>query len=153
MTLNDASDYIVLKVTEGGTGLSLLKLQKLVYYAQAWHLAFYKKPLFDGKFQAWVHGPVSRQLYARYAATKSLYSDMQASDISSGFDPEKLSLAERRHIDGVLEAYAKFSGGQLEEMTHNEAPWIEARKGYEPAQRCEVVIDENLMASYYGSRV
>ena len=42
------------------------KLQKLCYYAQAWYLANYGKALFPSRFEAWVHGPVSPDLYSRY---------------------------------------------------------------------------------------
>jgi len=45
------------------TNLSHLKLQKLLYYIQSWHLVFFDKKLFDDDFQAWVHGPVSRKIY------------------------------------------------------------------------------------------
>jgi uncharacterized phage-associated protein len=152
MTLEDATDYIITKVTEGGAQLSLLKLQKLAYYAQAWHLAFFGKQLFDGRFQAWVHGPVSYDLYRRYRDTKSLYSDVSSTDVRTSFDLNSLPLEERLHIDAVLEVYAKYSGTQLEELTHNEEPWIAARGDCRPSERCTNHLDESLMASYYGSR-
>ncbi|WP_020474166.1 Panacea domain-containing protein [Zavarzinella formosa] len=153
MTLQDVTDYIILKVTEGGGDLNLLKLQKLVYYSQAWHLATAGEPLFDGRFQAWIHGPVSRELYDRFANTKSLYSQVWPSNVTPGFDPDSVPLAARAHIDAVLEAYVQYSGSQLEEMTHREEPWQLARKGYAPSQRCEVEIDEAAMSNYYGARL
>ena len=39
------------------------KLQKLCYYAQAWHLAMYGSELCTASFEAWVHGPVNRMLW------------------------------------------------------------------------------------------
>ena len=42
MDLNDVCDYIIVKLDDGGESLNLLKLQKLVFYVQAWHLAFFK---------------------------------------------------------------------------------------------------------------
>ena len=51
---------------EVGDYLTNLKLQKLVYYAQAWYLALTDEPLFDGEFEAWVHGPVNYHLYKKY---------------------------------------------------------------------------------------
>lgn len=153
MTLDDAADYIILKTTEGGVSLNLLKLQKLVYYSQAWHLALYERPLFNGRFQAWVHGPVSRELYDRYKATKSLYSPVTSEDIRSGFNPDQLTDEGKHHIDEVLEVYAKYSGSQLEDLTHRETPWIQARKGFPPSARCENEIDENVMKTYYASQI
>lgn len=150
---NDVCDYIIVKVKEAGVGLNHLKLQKLMYYVQAWNLAFRRTALFEGKFQAWVHGPVNREIYDRFAPKKSLYSEIQDCDARLDFDPESLDEGVRLHIDAVLEAYADFSGSQLEEMTHREPPWIEAREGYRPSQRCEVVIDENRMRDYYRSLI
>lgn len=154
MDIHDATDYIILKTTvEAGVRLNLLKLQKLLYYVQAWYLAFYDKPLFAGRFQAWIHGPVNRELYNRYSFTKNLYSEVSSEDIRPTFDPSKLDQQARMHIDTVLEVYAKFTGSQLEEMTHSETPWIEARQGYESNQRCEAFLNEETIKTYYKNRL
>jgi uncharacterized phage-associated protein len=153
MNINDVCDYIIVKTKEGGETLNLLKLHKLLYYTQAWHLAFYNKPLFEGKFQAWVHGPVSREIYERFAQEKSLYSEMRTGDIAADFDIDAMPAKGRRHIDDVLEVYAKYRGSQLEEMSHQEEPWLEARKGYRPSERCEREISEDTMRRYYAKRV
>lgn len=153
MTVDDACDYIIIKTFEEGHGLSLLKLQKLLYYVQAWHLAFYDRPMFPARFQAWVHGPVNRRIYDRFKDTKSLYSEVDRSAVRSSFDLDALSNDEKRHIDSVLEAYAGLTGTQLEEMTHNEDPWVRARVGYPPSARCEQEIDESLMTTYYRQRL
>lgn len=152
-TVNQVCDYIILMCQTGGERLNLLKLQKLLYYVQAWSLAFSGKPLFDGKFQAWVHGPVNREIYDRFAATKTLYSAIDESDMTPDFDPDTISKEDRLHIDNVLEVYAPLSGSDLEAQAHNEEPWIEARKGFRPTQRCEKELDENLMAAYYQKRI
>lgn len=55
-------------------------------------------------------------------------------------------------IEYILENYAQFTGAELEEMTHNEDPWINTRKGLKPNQRCEKVIDSSLMKSYYEKK-
>jgi len=153
MDINQACDYIIHRVLASGESLSNLKLQKLLYYVQAWHLVYEEKPLFVGNFQAWVHGPVSRRIYDRFSSTKTLYSDVTTDDVSETFDVSVLVDSEKEHIDRVLSVYAKFSGYQLEEMTHREEPWVKAREGYDDFQRCEVIIDESLMQSYYSQRV
>ena len=153
MHINQAGDYIILKLTEAGEELNHLKLQKLLYYAQAWYLAFYGKQLFYEDFQAWIHGPINRTLYDRFASTKSLYSDIERDDISPEFELKSLSEQDRNHLDTILETYAKFSGVQLEEMTHKETPWIEARKGYRSSQRCEEPINCEVMRDYYVARL
>jgi len=153
MNINQVCDYIIVQVTEAGENLNLLKLQKLLYYTQAWHLAFYGKTAFDGKFQAWIHGPVNRTIYDRFSRNRSLYSEITEDDVQPGFDSRKIPKPLRSHIDIVLETYAKFSGSQLEEISHRETPWQSARRGYRPSQRCEVVIDESVMKDYYKSRL
>jgi uncharacterized phage-associated protein len=152
--IDDVCDYIILQCRTGNADLNLLKLQKLLYYVQAWSLAFTGKTLFDGKFQAWVHGPVNRYIYDRFADTKSLYSAVEQTDMRPNFDPDQsLSSEERLHIDNVLEVYAPFSGSDLEAQAHTEEPWVRARTGYRPTQRCECELDEALMAEYYRKRV
>ncbi|MBF4390478.1 Panacea domain-containing protein, partial [Vibrio anguillarum] len=101
-SVNDVCDYVIDKVTDSGESLSNLKLQKLVYYVQAWYLAFENSSLCDEKFEAWVHGPVSRALFNRFASDKSLYSDIYRSDMRDGFTPANLSAEARAHIDRVL---------------------------------------------------
>jgi uncharacterized phage-associated protein len=152
MNINDTCDYIIFKLKEANCGLNLLKLQKLLYYCQAWHLAIHNRPLFDGKFQAWVHGPVNRQIYDRFLTTKTLYSEMLKSDIRSEFSMDAVT-NERNHIEDVLEVYAPFRSSQLEALTHQELPWIEARSGYAPNERCENELDEETMRSYYAARL
>jgi uncharacterized phage-associated protein len=146
-------DYVIHRLCAAGSHLNFLKLQKLMYYVQAWYLAFYGKPLFPGKFQAWVHGPVNRELYDRFKPTKSLYSEVSSTDVFPGFDPSLLPDEVRNHVHSVLDVYAQYTGSQLEEMTHREEPWLKARIGCRPAERCEREIDESLMASYYRSRL
>ena len=53
------------------------QLQKLCYYAQAWHLALLNRPLFDEEFQAWIHGPVCPTLYAHYVDYRWIVADFR----------------------------------------------------------------------------
>jgi uncharacterized phage-associated protein len=150
-TINDVCDYIISKVAQDG--LSFLKLQKLLYYCQAWYLAFDKGHLFNGRFQAWVHGPVNREIYDRFKDNKALYSAVSFGDIRTDFSYEKIAPEQRAHIDAVLSVYCKFTGDQLEAMTHEESPWITARSGFPLHERCEIEIDEELMTSCYKARL
>jgi uncharacterized phage-associated protein len=51
-----------------------LKLQKLVYYSEAWHLAYFERPLIPEDFEAWVHGPVVRSLWDHYKGRGNIFS-------------------------------------------------------------------------------
>jgi uncharacterized phage-associated protein len=152
MDRDDVCDYVIVRLAESGECLSHLKLQKLMYYVQAWHLAFYNQPLFAGKFQAWIHGPVSRELYDRFVRTKSLYSPVRLDDIRPAFNPDTVPSDKASHINAVLEVYAPMADSQLENMTHEEDPWVQARAGYAPSQRCEAELNELTMMKYYAQR-
>ena len=153
-TVYDVSDYVIFRSkAEGNADLSALKHQKLLYYIQAWHLAFFGKPAFESEFQAWIHGPVNKEIYDLYKNTKYLYSEMLFEDIQDKAILENLDSDMKMHIDNILDSYARFSATQLEEMTHSELPWIEARKGFKPSQRCEVNINNTTMQNYYAARL
>jgi len=153
--IKDVSNYVIFRLTsEGGGSLSHLKLQKLLYYIQSWNLAYEGKPFFKGTFQAWIHGPVNRSIYNQFKDTKYMYSSINLKDLEGvDFSFQDLSNDDKTFIDGVLEVYAPFSDVQLEKMTHDETPWIEARADYPAYERCENDISEETMASYYGERL
>lgn len=121
------------------------KLQKLCYYAQAWNYAIRGFRLIDTDFQAWIHGPVSPALYEKFKGF--------------GFDviklvsepPLKIQDEDVSLLEDVWETYGDLTGNALEALTHRELPWINARKGYAPDERCSVVISPESMAAYYKS--
>lgn len=143
------ADYIIIKNDALKHDLSVLKLHKLAYYAQAWHLAITGAALFDGKFQAWVHGPISRSLYDRFSAAHIIYDQVDLGDIAPGFAISELSEPHQRHLDDILAAYAHFSCPELTEMVRAEDPWLAARGNARPAERCETDISEGLMRRFY----
>lgn len=151
--VNDVADYIILSLnSDESFSLINLKLQKLVYYIQAWSLGINKEAFLKGKFEAWVHGPVCRPLYERFKNNKSLYSVISTDDILNKNVKDCIAIEDSEFIDYILENYARYSGTQLETMTHNEQPWIEARKNCAPMDRCENEITVESMRSYYGKK-
>lgn len=152
--VNEICDYIIFNLkAEDPALLSNIKLQKLLYYVQAWHLAFYNKALFKGKFQAWIHGPVHREIFDRFRDSKYLYSEINFEDIINPKINEKLSDSEKAHINSILETYSPYSGVQLEDMSHNEDPWIITRNGYSSSARCEEEIDNEFLGNYFKKRL
>ena len=67
---SELSDYFIGLANSCGDVITSLKLQKMMYYTQAYHLTGYDVPFFEGKFEAWVHGPVLRSLYSDYHDVK-----------------------------------------------------------------------------------
>ncbi|MGE7415459.1 Panacea domain-containing protein [Methylobacterium tarhaniae] len=153
VTIHEACDYIIVRLTEAGTYLNVLKLHKLLYYFQSWSLAHGRGHLFEGNFQAWVHGPVNRVVYNRFAPSKMMYSVLSLRDLREDFNVEALDRDDRAFMDAVLEVYAPLTGDQLEQMTHDEEPWIEARHGVAPNERSENVINDETMRRYYAARL
>lgn len=121
------------------------KVQKLCYYAQAWSYALRDRPITDADFQAWVHGPVSPELYKEYAG--SGFSDLRPTEsVPTDFPPEELEL-----LNSVWETYGESTGNSLEVLTHGELPWINARKGCPSNKICDTSIDVEDMKKYYRS--
>lgn len=150
--INDIADYIILKVKAEDRYASLinLKLQKLLYYIQAWSYGINKKPLFEGEFQAWIHGPVNKNIYERFNSTKYLYSEIGISDIMNNH--VQLNADDAEFVDFILENYLKYSGAELEKLSHSETPWIETRGDLDSNIRCDKVISPILMIKYYGTK-
>lgn len=124
-TVLNVAKYIQKYCVENGiTDCSNKKLQKLLYYVQAWSCALRNdRPVFDAAIEAWLHGPVVPEIYRKY---KSLgYQPIP-------FEPRGLNMeCLQEHlpiIDAVLRIYAKYDADFLEMRTHMEAPWIEARR-------------------------
>lgn len=124
--------------------MSTWKLQKLVYYSQAWHLAWEEEPLFQARIQAWANGPVVPELYRRHRGRFTI-------DRWDKGDPNALSDRERETVDSVLAAYGRLSGRQLSHLSHSEAPWREARKGLDPTDRSTRPIAPESMQSFYAA--
>ena len=151
--VNDVADYIITSLnSDEYFALINLKLQKLVYYVQAWHLGIHGTAFLSGTFEAWVHGPVCRPLYERFKKTKSLYSVIGVEDVLNNNVQDSFKDTDKEFMDYILENYARFSGTQLEAMTHSEKPWIDARKNVAPMERCENEISEKSMQVFYGEK-
>lgn len=139
----DVAQYIL----EQKGPMSAMKLQKLVYYSQAWSLVWDDAPLFLEEFQAWANGPVSPSLYDRHRGCYTVDTTMVEGFVSGNeFTPEQIET-----INIVLDAYANKSAQWLSDQTHSERPWISARGHLDDTQRGTAVISLESMAEYYSS--
>ena len=139
-SVHDVAAYI-LNVTGK---ITTMKLQKLVYYSQAWSLVWDDEPLFKPHIQAWANGPVVPDLYTVHRG-KFTVSKWTKGNVS------RLTNIQKETIEGVLNFYGDKSSQWLSERTHREKPWREARKGLCPGERGTSVIGLDKMAEYYGS--
>jgi len=141
---NAVADFFLSVAKEHGDFLSHLKLQKIVYYADAWYLVNNEEPLINEDFEAWVHGPVVRSLYNRF-------KEYRWKPITEDVESPQLSDKEREHLIEIYDVFGSYRAFELEQMTHDEDPWLEARGGIAPDQPCENVINKETMRSFYTS--
>ena len=136
----DVAAYVLEK-----TGpVSAMKLQKLVYYSQAWSLVWDDRCIFQATIQAWANGPVIPILYGWHRG------EFLIKECPKG-NPDRLSDDERETIGAVVGYYGKKSSQWLSDLTHSERPWQEARRGLGPGERGTTPITPAAMAEYYGS--
>jgi len=140
-TVDQIADALIHLSRERGIEITNLKLQKLIYYAQAWHLVFQDAPLFDADIEAWVHGPVVPSVFRRFKGYR--WNPIT----ESGVPPVDDSLA--RYLGEVLHVYGKLSANQLENLSHREDPWQNARRGYAADESSSVVISQESIKTYY----
>lgn len=143
-------DYIV----ERGGKMAHLKLQKLLYYVQAFHLAYFDRPVIKEDFQAWLHGPVCRPVFERYRSRSLLHVEFiyirpEGERTPSEVLPNLIHDDQFHLIKEVIDGYAKLTGAELEELTHKDAPWIDARKGYAQEDHCDEIIPKESMRLFY----
>ncbi len=149
MKYRAVAEYFVKFANDCGDPLTHLKLQKLVYYAQAWHLALNEgTPLFDdyGEFEAWQHGPVNRALYREFADCKSSIINH---DVDEQLITQNLDLEELEFLHDVADVYFRFGAYELELMTHQETPWQEARGDLAPDAPSKNLINPETMRVFY----
>lgn len=150
-TYTPVADYFIGLSNETGTLISNLKLQKLLYYADAWHLANYGDPLIKEDFQAWVHGPVIPALYGQYKSFG--YHPIQREELNEEAClriKQSFSKDQQELLGLVTDSYFGLTAFELERLTHNELPWQLARKGLADDEPSNNIIDKSAMRKYYA---
>lgn len=125
--------------------ISAMKLQKLVYYSQAWSIVWEEELLFNNRIEAWANGPVSPELYAAHRKQFTVSPE----GFSFG-DSDNLNDVQKENVRNVLDYYSNWTAQQLSDLTHSEAPWIDARGSCGPTERCSNEILPASMHMYYS---
>lgn len=138
LTIHDVFHWFLEK-----EAMSFKKANFLCYYAQAWYVTLYDKgPFFKEGFQAWVHGPVSPDLFHEYKGNGYRLPILKE-------DTGPFSESELKVLELVYSTYGPLSPGQLEWNVHREDPWIRARKGAGPLEPSSEAISVDSMREYY----
>ena len=159
VNINDIADYVILMCNENGVDVSPLKLQKLLYYIQAWHMVYFdKKKLFEEMPQAWVNGPVYPSVYQRFKHIPrySLITIENAGIQCSLQDKARmldLNKDQFDFLDSIFQFYGVMDHDRLVFLTHSEAPWSEKRQGLMPYEQSSTELSADSMYDYYHARL
>lgn len=160
--IQEIAKYIGLACILKGLSISPLKLQKLLYYVQAWYMVFYGKENapFEDKPQAWVNGPVYPEIYQTYKdKTANMCDHLKVSDFCEG-EPEVamgkltegLGGLDFELLESIILLYGSKSQNDLIFLTHSEQPWVDARKDLRPFDRSNQELSLDTMYEYYKAR-
>lgn len=117
-------------------GIGVVKLHKLLYFAQGHHLATFDQPLFEDTVSAWDKGPVVGALWGHETHGEPIEPH-----------PEQLDEAMLNTIAYVLSRYGQLSGAELIQLTHGQDPWTAADRRREPSS--SAAIDRDRMRDYF----
>ena len=147
LVAQSVADWFLVHVDrDSGDSITHLKLQKLVYYAQAWYLANFNKPLFQEDLEAWAHGPVAPSLWQKYKDRR--WDALPPPEEAPAFSDDL-----NAYLQAVMDNYGKFGAKFLEDMTHKEDPWKKTRGDLAPHARCSKPIPKALMRDFYGKKI
>ena len=142
ITAHDVAERLISICLDHGDLLTNLKLQRLLYYAQAWHLALYDRPLFPDRFAAWATGPIQPEVYETHGGCGD-------GPLARPIRSIVLTKKREQHLCDVLEAYGDMSSFTLERLSMDEEPWREARRGLHSAEASTNVIGHATMRRFY----
>lgn len=118
------------------------KLQKLCYYVYSWYLTLYGEKIANVSFEAWIHGPVSPEIY-------NIYRNYGWGEIPQYNGCLPINEVIYSRVTNIINEYINFNANELEEKTHNEIPWKSARNGYRKYESSNETIDDNTIINYY----
>ncbi len=143
VTANKVAKLLLSWARQNGDVITNLKLQKLLYYAQAWYLVNFDRRLFSDPIQAWDFGPVIPPVYHRW-------KEYQSSPIPYKVRGNEQADFQKHQVDFLKEFYrifSSFSATALVSMTHAESPWKDA---HAEGQNTEIL--PFVMKKYYRER-
>lgn len=160
MKAKEVANYLIAKYDNVGDLVTNKRLQKVLYYVKAWGLVYFPdEGVIDEPFEAWVHGPVCREVYSEfrsfgYHPISIDYKGRNSSQYINDFKQKNLKNNSKKIdlIDAVFAKYGRLTSLELELLTHSENPWIEARGNLAPIENGNSIIKEDTMRSFYSKK-
>lgn len=154
----DVCRHVINYSNEHDYGISNLKLQKVLYFIQAYFLINKKDhtPCFNEKIEAWDFGPVIPKAYHEYKQygsgdipTIESYILFDKNDVWNServeFNDTTINDNDKKLIDRVVDKFSDYSATDLVSLTHRQSPWIDV---YVPYQNNEITI--NAIRKYFN---
>jgi uncharacterized phage-associated protein len=144
----DVAKYILEKENTIKNGpLIIYRVQKLLYYCQAWSLVWNGEKLFKERIEAWLTGPAIPELYELAGRDYELGSRHKIFAKACEIKDEK----QRDTIDRVMDSYGAMTTDAINDLTRSEEPWKKAREGLPPKERSNNEVKLCDMLEYYSS--
>ncbi|MCI8337540.1 MAG: DUF4065 domain-containing protein [Lachnospiraceae bacterium] len=147
-SVSDKMLRVIAYVFEKLEEVTPLMLQKLLYFIQGIYSALHGKPIFVEDCRAWIHGPVYPEVYDLFRDFKYNPIDDARFALLEGTE-DALTDDEKGVIDLVVNTFGIYGGKVLEKITHNEGPWMEARKGYGDSIPSSEILQKERIMKYY----
>ncbi len=157
--INSIANLWILLCNENETVISPLKLQKLLYYTQAWHWVYFDSAdIFTELPQAWVNGPVYPTIYERLKRI-GIYDNLTKSNANITISLKDcvrnidLDKDQQDFFNALYKHYGLMSHDKLVFLTHSESPWCNARDGLLPFEPSQNIIPKDSIENYYSERL
>lgn len=152
------ANFFIKKALLENEKLDVLKLNKLIYIAHGWHLAYFDKPLIQEAIQAWPYGPVITNVYHDFKRYKNNPIKKPTYDflLEQGqiryekYDMPDDSDDSIRFLSKIWETYKSYSGVQLSKWSHEpNGPWYKCWYETGAAFKKNQIIANEMIGDYF----
>ncbi|RSI20648.1 DUF4065 domain-containing protein [Streptococcus sanguinis] len=138
-------DLVIRYLLSKNSEITPLALQKLLYYVQGFYFAFKGTFLFDSDCESWVHGPVYRDIYFKFQEFgRNPIAIEDKIDVKN-----RLTIFEISLLDSIVKNLSVYNGKVLEQFTHDEAPWLDARGDLKEDEPSNQIISKETIGDFF----
>lgn len=135
-----------------------MAVNKVVYFVYSDHLVETSKPLVVAKIEAWLHGPVFRELYHEFkrwgdAPIRGRATKVDATTGEIVVAAAPFTKEEQLYLEKLIDRYICFSAAQLRAISHTEGgPWHKVWE-HEGRSNPGMRISDELIMTYHSPGV